>query len=328
MSPIASLFASLCGAPVFGSLLLGVWESWVYPLGWVALGVATAVGLLWGVYGCLLLVLPKMAAIARTTAKESLQQPLFWVEIALGTMLLPLFALIPYNTFGDDIKLMKESGLTLIMLLAMLMAVWSSSVSIADELEGRTALTLLSKPLSRRQFILGKFLGVLAPVYIMFVALGAIFLLSVSFKVGFDVREVSTLKITTAEQSALEMGQIVPGMILAFFEAVVMASISVAISTRLPMVPNLVICSSIYVVGHLVPLLVQSSVGQLPIVTFVGQFLATVLPVLDHFNVQAAVATGREVPLEYLGWAFLYCALYSSIAMLVALIMFEDRDLA
>jgi hypothetical protein len=107
-----------------------------------------------------------------------------------------------------------------------------------------------------------------------------------------------------------------------------MASISVAISTRLPMVPNLVICSAIYVVGHLVPLFVQSSMGQLAIVTFVGQFLATVLPVLDHFNIQAAVAAGREVPLEYLAWAGGYCLLYSTVAMLLALVLFEDRDLA
>ena len=121
---------------------------------------------------------------------------------------------------------------------------------------------------------------------------------------------------------------IVPGLVLAFMETVVLTAISVAISTRLPMLPNLVICGVDLRAGPLGPLIVQSSVGQNEFVAFVGQFIALVLPVLDHFNIQAAVAGGVPVPLDYLGWALLYCVLYSTVAMLLALILFEDRDLA
>jgi len=108
----------------------------------------------------------------------------------------------------------------------------------------------------------------------------------------------------------------------------VFTAIGVAISTRLPMLPNLIICLSVYVLGHLVPMLVNSAVGQFEIVAFVAGVFATILPVLDHFNIYAAIATGAEVPWSYVAWAGLYCALYSSVAMLVALLLFEDRDLA
>jgi hypothetical protein len=111
-------------------------------------------------------------------------------------------------------------------------------------------------------------------------------------------------------------------------EAVVLAAISVAISTRLPMLPNLLICGSIYVLGNLGPLIVQSAIGRNEFVAFFGQLVALVLPMLDVFNIQAAVAGGKHVPLDYLAWALLYCALYSAVAMLFALILFEDRDLA
>jgi cobalamin biosynthesis protein CobD/CbiB len=75
---------------------------------------------------------------------------------------------------------------------------------------------------------------------------------------------------------------------------------------------------------------VQSQVvaEQLPPVVFFGRLIATVLPVLDHFNIQASVAAGVAVPLVYLAWSFLYCVLYSGVAMLLALTLFEDRDLA
>lgn len=309
------------------SVLLGAWYNWLIPLWLVALGAVGAVGLLLAVYGLLVLTLPKLAAIARISAKETCSQPLFYVLLVLGAGLILLFSVIPYNTFGEDLKEMKISSLQLIMGMSVFLAVWSASVSISDELEGRTALTLLSKPVGRRQFIVGKFLGVLAPVFIMFIVLGVIFLAAVSYKVKYDARELM-LPEPLWQQCQQEMLQIVPGLVLAFLETMVLAAISVAISTRLPKLPNLVICASIYVIGHLVPLLVQSAVGKLPIVTFVGQFLATVLPVLDHFNIQAAVAAGRDVPLSYLAWVAGYSVLYSTIAMLVALIMFEDRDLA
>ena len=94
------------------------------------------------------------------------------------------------------------------------------------------------------------------------------------------------------------------------------------------MVPNLLICASVYVLGHLVPLLVNSSAGKVAIVEFVGRLLATVFPVLESFNMQAAVSSGRPVPEPYVAGAFAYCALYSTMAMLLALFLFEDRDLA
>lgn len=270
---------------------------------------------------------PKVSAIAVVTGKEVMAQPLYYIVLALGCFALFAFIVVPYYTFGEDVKMLKDSGLTLIMVLSILVAVWSASVSIADEIEGRTALTLLSKPIRRQQFILGKFLGIMAPTVLMFIVLGFVFLVTISIKVVYDARE-SSMQEPNWQACYIEMVKIFPGLVLAFLETMVLAAISVALSTRLPMVPNLVVCATIYVLGHLVPLLVASSVGKFEIVRFVGMFLATILPVLDHFNIQAAVAAGAEVPLPYLGLALLYAVLYSAIAMLAALAMFEDRDLA
>ena len=53
-----------------------------------------------------------------------------------------------------------------------------------------------------------------------------------------------------------------------------------------------------------------------------------IFPVLDNFNISAGISAGQEVPLEYFAWAGLYCLLYSTVAMLLVLLLFEDRDLA
>jgi hypothetical protein len=75
-------------------------------------------------------------------------------------------------------------------------------------------------------------------------------------------------------------------------------------------------------------MLANSAVGRFPMVPFIADLLSTILPALDHFNIYGAISTGQPVPAWYLLWATIYCVLYSTVAMLVALLMFEDRDLA
>lgn len=315
---------SLLGEPL---MLVGAMSVWMQPLWVVGIGLVAALAILFGLLYLLSAMAPKVYAIARTTSKEATSQPLFYVILIIGVLALLIFPFLPYNTFGEDVKMVKSEGLTLIKILAVILAVWTASVSIAEEIEGRTALTLLSKPIGRRQFIFGKFLGIIIPVAIVFILLGSFFLATVSYKISYDARETAK-EPPTVEECLAEVAQVTPGLALGFMEAIMLASVSVAISTRLPMIPNMIICISIYVLGHLVPLLVNSAVGNNDFVRFAGDFSAAVLPVLDHFNMETAISTGQVVLVAYLGWAALYCAIYCIVAMLLALLLFEDRDLA
>ncbi|HYO25841.1 MAG TPA: ABC transporter permease subunit [Lacipirellulaceae bacterium] len=292
----------------------------------IPVAAASVVGL-YLAYFVIRFLFPRAAVIATATAKETVSQPMFVLLTALGVVALISYVFIPYNTFGEDVKMLKTSGMTTIKVLAIIMALWTASASVADEIEGRTALTVLSKPVSRRQFVLGKFLGILWPIVLMFVILGLVFLLTVSFKVVYDAREASK---TTPEwqECYVEVVRIIPGLVLSLFESIVLAAISVAVSTRLPMLPNLIICGSVYVLGHLAALIVKSSVGHNVFVKFVGRLLSVVLPVLDHYEIEGAIAGATVVPASYLAWALLYSALYCAAAMLLALVFFEDRDLA
>ncbi len=200
---------------------------------------------------------PRLSAIALATHKSEIAQPLFMIIAAVGAVLVVLFfPWIPYNTFGEDIKMLKDSGLTLIMILGVILAVWAASSSISEEIEGRTALTVLSKPIGRPSFIVGKFLGIFWTVAVLFVVLGVLFLIMTAYKPIYDGRESQTQDVTWQLCHA-EMISTVPGLVLAFMETMVLAALSVAISTRLPWLANLVICFAIYALGHLTPLIVR-----------------------------------------------------------------------
>ncbi|HLJ11147.1 MAG TPA: ABC transporter permease [Planctomycetaceae bacterium] len=264
--------------------------------------------------------------IARATAKEAIRQPVFSLLLALSLMMLVLNTFVPFFSLGDDVKMLEICGLATILISGMLMAIWTSSISIADEIEGKTAMTLLSKPINRRQFIVGKFVGIQTAVLVLVLPIIAAFWGLIVYKMFYDARESAAE--TTLQAALLEAYKILPPVVLSLLEISVMSAISVAISTRLPMVVNMVTCLAIFVVGHLTPSLVRANLGKLELVTFMARMVATVLPAVENFNVEAAIVTGSVVPKDYLGWVAAYTAAYVAAAILLAFILFEDRDLA
>ena len=270
---------------------------------------------------------PKVFAIAHSTFKTEVNQPLFMLVMIMGGVFVVGSIYVPYNTFGEDIKMYKDSGLTLIRVLAIFLAIWAASKSVAEEIEGRTALTVLSKPVGRRQFIFGKFTGISMAIAVMFIVLGIWFFIWTAYKPIYDYQEASK-GICDWPECFIEAIHVIPGIFLCFLEVLIFVAISVAISTRFGILANFLMCFAIYVLGHLTPLLVQSSLGAFEPVLVFGQLIAIVFPVLNHFDVQAAINTNSTVPFAYLGWSVIYTALYGSMAMLLALVLFEDRDLA
>ena len=194
---------------VFAPLPLAMTSAWMTPLWQVGAGMVAGIVALAVLFQALRLVAPKVAAIAWTTAKDAVSQPLFYVVLAIGGFLLLLFPFLPYFTLGEDVKVVKETGLTLIMVLSIFIALWTSGVAISEEIEGRTALTLLSKPIGRHSSSLGSY-RIIGPMAMLFIILGGVYLGTVSFRWLYEARETANLDPTATR--AEEMFQIVPGL--------------------------------------------------------------------------------------------------------------------
>ncbi len=269
----------------------------------------------------------RTGSIARATTKEAVRQPIFLLLLATGSLMLIVNCYIPFFSLGDDTKMYIDCGLATILISAMLVAIWTASLSVAEEIEGKTAMTLLSKPITRREFIMGKYLGIAQTTLWMILYFGVLLIcLIFLLKAKLDAKE-SSLTMTSVESLSTAL-RILPGLALVFMEVAIMTSISVAISTRLPMLVNVTTCLAIFVIGHLTPVLVQSSLRNVPFVKFVAQLLATILPSLDNFNMSAAIAMEKTIPPDYIGYNALYSLCYVSAIILLSFILFEDRDLA
>ena len=307
------------------------------PYRWILLGAAVVIGVL-----LLLSYLTRAGTIARATTKEALRQPVFLLLLAVGVLVIGANYYVPFFSLGEDTKMFIDCGLATILICSLLLSVWTASMSVADEIEGKTAMTLLSKPITRRQFVVGKYLGITQSALVMILVMGAVFFVLTYFKFGYDQREsgkeqpqpwiwadVMGMQMPTPEPERLSVAsKILPALSLIFMEVAVMTAVSVAISTRLSMLMNLVTCFTIFVVGHLTPVLVASTFQTLPPVRLLAQVAATVLPSLETFNMSAAVSTGKDIPLDYIGLSGVYALAYIGAAVLLGFIMFEDRDLA
>src|SRR5205085_9193201 len=98
--------------------------------------------------------------------------PMYWLLFGAAFLGMWIMPFVPYYTFGEDHIMVKELGYDTIMYLSAVIGTLAASMFVTEEIEGRTAVTLMSKPVSRRQFLLGKFAGILLVGLLMFGVLG------------------------------------------------------------------------------------------------------------------------------------------------------------
>ena len=120
-------------------------------------------------------MLYKLYSIAKNTFIETIRQPVYAVIVAVAVLLFFLSPSLTMYSMGDDNKLLRELGLSTLFIAGLFIAVFSASAAITEEIETKTILTTLSKPIPRYLFILGKFIGTIAAVilaqYILTIAM-------------------------------------------------------------------------------------------------------------------------------------------------------------
>ena len=102
----------------------------------------------------------KLFALTKNTLTESLRQPVYAIIIIAALLLIFISPSITMYSMDDDTKFLREIGLSTLFLASLFIAIFSASGAVADEIENKTIITVLSKPVQRPIFIMAKFLGV------------------------------------------------------------------------------------------------------------------------------------------------------------------------
>ena len=106
----------------------------------------------------------KLFTIAKNTFIETLRQPVYAIIIVAALFLLFISPSLTMYTMSDDNKLLREIGLSTLFLTSLFISIFSASGAVAKEMENKTILTVLTKPVQRPIFIIAKFFGVASAV--------------------------------------------------------------------------------------------------------------------------------------------------------------------
>src|SRR2546430_9767077 len=124
--------------------------------------------------------------ILRHTFIEAVVQPIYPLLLALGSAVMLIFGLLPFFTLSEDTVMFKSVCLDIILLLVLITTLFATSKSIYEEIEDRTMLTLMSKPLKKWEVLLGKYLGIIFAALLAVIVLGAILALGTWYRIPGD----------------------------------------------------------------------------------------------------------------------------------------------
>src|SRR5690349_18447707 len=194
--------------------------------------------------------------ILRHTFFETIVQPIYALLLALGGAILLVFGWLPFFTMGEDTRMYLSVGFDVVLLLVLIMTLFATSKSIYEEIEDRTMLTLMSKPVGRWEVLVGKYLGIVLAALMAIAILGIVLTLATWFRVPGDyMLRPNSLDDREARQAfemrLMQVSGILPSLILMWFQIAVLAAVSVAISTRVPLVVNLPVVILLYIAGNL-----------------------------------------------------------------------------
>jgi ABC-type transport system involved in multi-copper enzyme maturation permease subunit len=138
-----------------------------------------------------LIMFRQLLTIARNTWTESIRQPIYIVLLLVGAGALaftPAFSAYSME-HGGDIKMLIDLGLSTVFLTGLLLAAFTATSVLSDEIENKTVLTVVSKPVRRPVFVFGKFLGVAGAIALAYFILTIVFMLTVRHGVLQTVRD-------------------------------------------------------------------------------------------------------------------------------------------
>ncbi len=255
----------------------------------------------------------KIVEIAKVTVREALRQKLAVNLLVFAVALVASSVVISSLTFGEQYRIIVDIGLTAMEVFGTLIAVFLGAGLVAGDVQRRTVYAIVAKPVSRTQYVLGRYLGLvatttlnLAVMALVFVAVLAVYLGGLAF-----VRETPLL--VTLASLALQFAMI--GAVAVLFSSFSTATLS-AIFTL-----------SLAAAGHLASDLVAYWGKQGGASRLVGQLVYVLVPNLEALNLKEAMVYNDPLPARFLAVGFGYGVLYAAAVVAFSAGIFARRDL-
>lgn len=238
--------------------------------------------------------------------KQILQVVLILTVAAIGST-----TLLSFFDQGVQVKILKDLSLAAILMSGGILAIAISVGGLPTEIERRTAYPILARPISRSDFLIGKYLGAVATCALCMVLIGLVF-----------------LGILGVYEHAFDMGVAV-GMLYVVLEVALLAAVGTFFSVFVSPMVAATLTLFVFIlgqikVGYLHPTMVNS---PNPVSRLVLAAVYHVLPNLDCFSFKDALVHNIHVPIGYMLLVAAYGVVYTCFVLGVSSFAFARREL-
>lgn len=253
--------------------------------------------------------------IAKTTLGEALRKKILNIFLLVALAMIIFSVSFAYFTYREELTIIKSMGLGVIALAGMFISIIQGINLVPAEIERRTIFTILSKPVRRHEFLLGKYFGSLLTILVNLGLMSLVFLAMVTWK-NHWVPDFNLFK----------------GIVMIFFQLVILSAVALIFSVFTTPVINFFMTAAVYIVGSMsdVTLALSQSDKQNIVAKGFYWILHNMVPQFANFFTQnplihPEVAIRNEM--IYYAQNIIYAIVYASILMIIAILVFEKRDM-
>jgi ABC-type transport system involved in multi-copper enzyme maturation permease subunit len=253
--------------------------------------------------------------IARNTLGEALRKKILWIFVIVALALIVLPASLVDFSFREQDTIIRSLGLGLLAIVGLLIVLMLGINLISVEIERRTIYTILSKPVKRHEFLLGKYLGAMATLFINLLLISVVF-------VG----------MITVKNHGQFQWELFKGTLMIFFQLMMVGAVAMLFSVFTTPVVNFFMTSAVYIVGNMSDYTesMMKADGQNAIMKAFYGAIHWAIPNFSNFNVQNPLIHPEVViksELRYYGENILLAVAWISVLLLVSVLIFEKRDM-
>ena len=280
--------------------------------------------------------------IARNTFHDSLRKRVLLIFLLLAFVMLALALLLNYFTAREQSVVFLSTQFTIILIFGALISITTAVFLIPNEIERRTIYSVLSKPIQRWEFFVGKFLGGAMTVGLMvglmtLALMLVVFVLAAKPPVGLTEQLMQTQQGVNfgdwMRRGGEQLVLVLRGAIVIYFQLVIVTAIATTLSLFLTPTVNFSVTAFIWIVGSLqwlVAALANRNEKGFFLTSMLMKGVYNILPHFHDFNIMGSIVH-PEVPIKVNHWAYAgmvstYGVAYGLLWLLVGMIIFDKKE--
>ncbi|EKD30304.1 MAG: hypothetical protein ACD_78C00094G0001 [uncultured bacterium (gcode 4)] len=249
-----------------------------------------------------------MFNIALNTFRELARNKILYMIVFFGIALIGFSLVLASLSLGQSDKIVVDFGLAMVEIFGIISVIFIGSQLLFREIEGKTVYLILSKPVARRDFILGKFLGFAAILFFI------IFIQSIISMVVFLIANTPLSMLLFASIGFIYIKLLLLFAIILFF------------STFISPLLSILLVMGVYIISHSITTMTDMAIRSgNQILFYFSKILMVVFPNFEALNIKSLIGTTLVLNPSFFAINIVHALLYLAVILTFAVLIFNRK---